>query len=804
MIKNYLTIAFRNLRKHKLFTGLNIFGLSLSMSICLVLILLVYDHYQYDKFHPETDKTYRITTYYNGQEGTFDEAYATSSLLFKKHLIDNYTFVQTATNLNNNFRGEIRSPHKILNIESLYADQNFFDVFGFKMLEGDLKTALTDPFSVVLSYELASKLFPNQSPLGQTVDFEDHGSYKVTGVLAEVKDNTHITFEALGSLSTVPVLAEKGVFSDSYDSWTNIWDNYNYLVLNSKDDRVKTEQIINEIAEANLEVSEKHPGWIFRLQALNEIVPGRTMSNEIGFTLPWFVLAFFGLLGLIVLITASINYTNLSIAKSLSRAKEIGIRKVNGATRRQIIFQFLTESILTALISLVISVFIYRYLIVAFNEIWIFSMIGVSLEDSIGTYGYFILFTVILGLFTGIGPALFLSKLKAINTLKGSASKTHSRKRSILSYISGKRTLISIQFSLSILMLVTILILKKQANFLTQAKYGFNETEVFYVNTHDHDPALLKQHYGTMAGVENVTFTSHHPAIGRSNGNGARWKEDQEEITLYNFSVDPHYVDVMELELVAGRDFSKDVNDQNEKFLIINETAVSTYGFESANAAIGEVLTMDTLSLTIIGVMKDYHWEPLMKSIRPLALRIQPERFAYVYLKIKSDNLVKEGKRFEDAWTVFDPAREFEGGFLNKQLDQVYQFFYDLGNILTYIAMIALSITGLGFLGMVSFELKTKIKEIGIRKVLGASFRSLTFSMSKGFIIMILLTSILTIPLGLWLNSLWVNQMAFHAPLDASVVIPTALIIVSIAAATILTQVWINASKNPTETLRAE
>lgn len=803
MLKNYLTIAVRNLWKHKLFTGLNIFGLSLSMSICLVLILLVYDHFQYDKFHPYGDTTYRITTYAEGHEGIFDEAYATSSLLFKKHLINDYSFVKTGTNLNGDFRGEIRSPHKILNIQSLYADKDFFKVFGFTLDEGDPYTALADPFSVVLSTELADKLFPNESAFGKTIEFEDHGSYKITGIVSEVKENTHLEFKALASMSTLPILAEKDIIGDRFDDWENIWDNYNYLVLNSNKDRAKTEQIINEIAKANLEVREDRPARIFKLQALNEIVPGRIMSNEITFTLPWYALAFFSLLGLIVLITASINYTNLSIAKSLSRAKEIGIRKVNGASKGQIIAQFLTESILTALISLVISIIIYRYLIGAFNEIWIFNQIGISLEDTIGTYGYFVLFTVILGLFTGIGPALFLSKIKAVNSLKGSISKLSSKRRSFIALFTGKRTLISVQFCLSILMLVSILILNKQANFLVNANYGFNESEVFYVNTHDHDYELVKTHYEKLAGVEDVSFASHHPAIGRSHGNGARWKEDQERITLYHFSVDQNYIDLMDLTLVAGRDFPQG-NDENEKFLIINETAVETYGFESANQAIGETLYLDTLGLSIIGVVKDYHWEPLMKSIRPMGLRIQPERYEYAYLKVKSDNMIMEAKRFEDAWTSFDPTREFEGGFLNDQLDEFYQFFYDLGDILTYIALIALSITGLGFLGMVSFEMKTKVKEIGIRKVLGATFKSLTLTMAKSFVIIIVVSSLIAIPFAVWLNSLWVDQMSFHAPIDATIIIPTVAIVLTIAATTIISQVWVNASKNPSETLRAE
>lgn len=804
MLRNYLKISIRNLWKHKLLTSLNIFGLSLSMSVCLVLILLVRDHFQYDKFHPYGDSTYRITTYTRGAEGLFDEGYATSPLPFMEILTENYSFVKSGTNLNSSFRGEIRSPYKILDVNSLFADEHFFDVFGFELIEGDPEQALKEPYSLVLSHDMAKKLFPEQSALGQTVDFEDHGSYKVTGVVGPVDQNTHMKFEGLASLSTLPSLVEKEVKSDRYKSWDNHWHNYNYLVLNNPSDRLEVERIINELGEENREADEDHPGYVFRLQALNEIVPGRTMSNEIGYALPWFILAFFGLLGVIVLITASINYTNLSIAKSLGRAKEIGIRKVNGASKRQIVWQFLVESILTSSLSLIVAVFIYRFLITAFNELWIFNIIGISIEDSLGAYGYFIIFTIMLGILTGIGPALFLSRLKTINSLKGSLGKTKTRRRSIIGRFSAKRMLIGVQFCLSILMLVTILIVKKQAHFLVDSNYGFDETEIFYVNTYDHDPSLVEQHFGGLSGVQEVSFTSHHPAIGRSHGNGAKWKEDQDPITLYNFSVDPNYIDVMGLNLIAGKDFPKDANYDIEKFIVLNEQAIETFGFESSSQAIGEILTMDTLSLTIIGVVKDYHWEPLMNSIRPLALRIQPDRYEYSYLKVQGNDILASKQKFEDAWKDFDAAREFEGGFLNEQLDMTYQFFYDLGNILTYVALIALSITGLGFLGMVSFDLKTRVKEIGIRKVLGASFRSLTYSMSKGFILLILVSSLITVPFGLWVNGLWVYEMAFYAPLDTSIVLPTVMIILTIAGVTILSQVWVNSNKNPTETLRAE
>lgn len=479
MIKNYIVIALRNIRKHKFFAAINIIGLSLSMSVCLVLILLVHDHFQYDKFHPNGDRTYRVITYKNGQNGPFDDVYATSPLPIKEQLENNYAFIETITNLNHKFRGEIRSPHKILELSSLFADEHFFEVFGFELLEGSA-IGMAEPFNLLLNESMAGKLFPDQSPVGMMVGFEDHGDYKVIGVVKDAPGNSHIKFEALASFATLPLLVEKGILTDSYQQWGNIWSNYNYLVLSNNGSKAEAEKIINELAGKNVELKEDHPGYKLELQGINEIAPGRVMSNEIGFTLPWFVLAFFGLLGLIVMITATINYTNLSIAKSLSRTKEIGIRKVNGARRQQIVAQFLVESIIISLISLIVAIGFYKVLIQSFNEMWIFSVIGISLEDSWGAYLYFFGFTILLGVITGIGPSLFISKINAVSSLKGSMSGMRNRKKSIFSFLTGKRTLLSIQFSLSIIMLVTILALSDQANFLVNSNYGFDDSEVFF------------------------------------------------------------------------------------------------------------------------------------------------------------------------------------------------------------------------------------------------------------------------------------------------------------------------------------
>ena len=803
MLKNYILTALRNIKKNKLFAAINIIGLSLSMSVCLVLILLIYDHFQRDKFHPHLDRTYRIISYYTGQNGAFDDVYATSPLPLKEQLENRYAFIERITNLNWKFRGEIRSPYKILELSSLFADEQFFEVFGFELLEGS-SDGMSEPFNLLLSESMAEKLFPNQSAVGQTVEFDDHGNYKIIGVVKNPPGKSHIQFEALASFSTIPLLVEKEVLGPNYKNWENIWSNYNYLVLSDNHSKAEAERVINELVSQNIELDEDHSGFTFELQPVDKIVPGRIMSNEIGFTFPWFVLAFFGLLGLIVMITATINYTNLSVAKSLSRTKEVGIRKVNGARRQHIILQFLIESVTIAMISLVVAIIMYKFLIQSFNEIYVFSMIGLQLTDTWSAYFYFLGFTLLLGLLTGIGPSLFISKMDTVRSLKGSMAGLRSNRNSILSFLTGKRTLMSIQFSLSILMLVSILVLKNQADFLVEKNFGFDDDQVFYVENQGHDPKVIKETFSSLPGVEDVSFTSHHPGIGRSNSDDAQWKLDKKPQPLNHFHVDPNYIDVMGLQLISGTDFPKNMNMQNEKFIILNEKAVEAFGFESPSQSIGEIITIDSMRLVITGVVKDYHWEPLAKPIRSLGLRISPKNFEFAYFRLSKANNIESKKLFEDHWNSFDPNREFQGGFLDAEIDEFYQFFYDIGKILRYVSLLAVAITSLGFLGMVSFELKTKVKEIGIRKVLGANFRELTITLSKRFVIMIALTTLVATPAAIWINSLWVNSFATHAQLSFVNAIPAVLIIGIISLSAVVSQVWSNSRKNPTETLRAD
>jgi len=785
--------------KHRSFTAINIFGLALSMSVCMVIILLVLHHYRFDTFHEKGDRTYRIISYAEGQVSELQPGRATSPLPIGKWLKENYSQVEQVTNLNMGFDGELVSDHKVINIRSIFADEHFFDVFSFDLVDGNPSTALKEPYSLILSEEKAQLLFPKSSAMGQLVKFESHGSYKVTGIIKKPSSPTHVSIEAFGSMSTIPSLVEKGLIYDSYDTWENQWMNYNYVTLKEGADPNELIELINKVSAENTQVKEGKVRTVFAYQKITDIVPGRLLGNEMEFALPRIALLLFVVLAIIVIATASINYTNLSIAKSISRAKEIGIRKANGAKKSQIIFQFLIESSLIAIVALIIAIPIYKYLIVQFNEIWIFNQIGIQLEDNINAYFTFLGFTLFLGFFTGLGPSLFLSKINIISSLKGMVNRPVLNKSWYR--FSSKKMLLSIQFGLSIFLLVTIFLLKSQGDFLVNGNYGFNEEQIFYLEMQGKDEEIMRSEFDDIIGISNISFTSHNPAVGRSHGDGFSLDKTIEPVTIYHFSVDEQYLQTMELKLLAGSNFI----DNSEQQMIINEQAVQILGIENNHEAIGQFLyNEDSLAYTIVGVVADYHWEPIMKSIRPLALKIEPESYELMYFKMEDPNPKVVEARLQEKWVELDEARAFKGGFLSKEMDMTYQFFYDLGDILTLVGLLALTITGLGFLGMISFDLKTRTKEIGIRKVLGAEFGSILWSLSKGFIKMLLVTSAIAYPLAIIANNLWISEMAQHAPIGFGNIGPAILVVAVMAGATILTQVWKNTQNNPVDALRSE
>ena len=804
MIKNFLVIGWRNLLKHKLYSLINIIGLSLSMSVCLLIILLIYNQYQYDRFHPAGDRTYRILSHQKGtRNNLFESGYATSPLPFRDALDGKFPAIERMTNLNHQFRGELQSEQRIIRVDrSLFADENFFKVFGFTLAEGDPETALRDPNSLVLMPDLVAKLFPDGNAMDQLVTLDQDHAFTVKGILNPPPGDSHIQFEALASFSSLDQLKADDFIDVHYDEWNNIWTNYNYLVLQDPGEKDNLEKSINDIAEENIHLEEKEPGYEFSLQRVTDIVPGRLLSNEIGFALPKFVLAFFALLALIVMFTASINYANLTIARTLNRFKEIGIRKSSGAAKGQIIRQFLTESILMAVLSLLFAVVFYRILLSQFNAMWIFSQIGITLHDEPVAYIFFLVFSLLLGLISGVGPALYASRMDPVTTLKGAVLNGLTvRKRRV----NIKNLMIGVQLGLSVLMLITLFLLRDEAHFLTNADYGFDEQQIYFVDLQSHAPDRVETAFKQIPGIEEISMASHHPGVGRSWASGYRLHPEDEEQTIYYFSVDTGYLDVMGLDLVAGNNFSSQAGSGDEKQVILNEMAAERLGFNPVSDAVGQYLyNKDDQQIQVVGVIKNYHWEPMLKAMTPMMLRVIPDNYNFAYFKINSPAPGAVVQAIQKEWKEFDPLRDFNGGFLSQEMDVFYQFLFDISKILMLIAMMAISITGLGLLGMISMRVRGHMKELGIRKVLGASFVDLFMAVGKEFLWLIGISLLVAVPVSIWINSLWINNMAQREPISAFNIGPAVLLLIGLTLLLILWQVWRALRDNPIEALRSD
>ncbi|WP_339788715.1 ABC transporter permease [uncultured Imperialibacter sp.] len=807
MLKNYLKIALRSMARQKLFSFVNIAGLSLAMSVSLLLITIIYNQYNYDRFHAGADRIYRIESFNPNAPRVFAGT-ASSPLPFKKAMVDQYAYFEAYTNLRSDFRREAQTDDKVLDVNGLLADESFFKVFSFPLMEGHKETALRDPFSVVVTKETAEKFFGKRdSYLGLVLDYTGVGPFKITGVLDMDGVSTHMKFEALGSMSTLNSMAEDGPFSNQKnDNWSNLWVGYNYFKLNQGVDPQQVAATVTALAEENIEWAEDREPYTFGVAPVTKIAMGNMYGNELGFYIPSIVLAFFGFLALVVMVTALFNYTNLSLAKSLTRAREIGIRKVSGATRRQVIHQFVIESVIMAMLSLVLSVGILKMMIPAFNGLEIFTLAELNVDFSYGAFPYFVAFSLLVGLFAGVFPALFLSKFSPIQALKGYHGVSGGAgKRGFMSNFSFKKVLMIVQFGLSIFMIISILVMREQTSLMVNSEYGFDEENLLVVELQGSKPEIVAAELSKNPAVTAYTFSSHNPAIGRSHGSDFQRDMEGERFGLNHFSVDDNYISTFGITLLAGRDYAPGDGEGTEKFIILNETAVKIAGFETSHEAIGQEIILDKENrVQIIGVVKDYHFEPLMKSIEPMALRYMPDSYENINLKISSANVPSVISALQEAWKSIDSKRDLKYSFLDQEMDHFYFFLGDITAIVTAVSLFAIFISCLGLLGMVSFQLQTKVKEIGIKKVLGATTQYLVMSLTRQFSMVIIISVVVFVPIAVLVSDLWLNLMATRVSIGFGVIAMALLIVGCLGLVTIVSQVIKAATANPVNALRNE
>lgn len=806
MLKNYIKTTVRTLLRHRFFSFINIFGLALAMSVCMGIIMLVADQMTYDRHNSRRDRIYRITSRSLDEQGRPNSnEYATTVMPLRDELMQGYTGIEKAVRILRGFgNGWIEFDQQDITVPlaGFFADPEVLEVFEYELEHGDASTALVEPYSVVLTKKAAQKLFKQENPVGETIKVGEQGLYTVTGVIKETGNKSHIVFEAFASLSTVKNLKADAKHDRKADleNWENFTAGWIYLLAEEGKATADILPHINEVYKKRVEASGNtdRPGIQFGMQELMKITPGAFMNNPIGPFLPWILVYFFAGLAGVVMLTSCFNFTNLSIARSLTRAREIGVRKVTGAARWQIFTQFLSESVVLALVALVVAFALLQVVKPFLLHLTFARMLRWDLEANLYVYGVFVGFAVLVGLLAGFFPAVVLSGFQPVKVLKSLNS------MKLFSRMALRKTLLTAQFTLSLIFILTVIVVFSQLNLFLKADHGFNTKNKIIVRLNNTSGAQLKAELQKYGNIENVSAASHIPAAGMTYGNGFKKTDEPDWTTMSYFVVDEDYLSNISAPLVAGRFFKAESGESNRNFIVINETAVKSLHFGSPAEAIGQPILMqqDSLQREIIGVVKDYNHQLLIQKLEPMTLIYAPAQFSLLQVKY-SGAYEPAVKAVENAWATVNPGLKVDHKDFAGEIHFFYEMvFGDLVNVLGVVATLAILISCLGLLGMATYTMETRVKEISIRKILGSSNQSLVYLLSKGFMSILLIAILLAVPVSYVINNLWLEMMAYHITINAGMILLGIGVLIVFGVITIGSQTWRATFVNPVKNLK--
>ncbi len=806
MLYNYFKIAIRSLLRHRFFSAINIFDLSVAMALSMVIIMLVADQMMYDRYNTKRNRIYRINSIPIGAKGETRNETATTTLPLKQELLEKYTGVEKAVRIMRGFGNMWLEIEQNVNIPvaGYFADPEILDLFEYELEHGDSKTALVEPFSVVLTKKAAKKLFRQENPIGETFKVGKEGSYKVTGILKDDHHKSHIVFDALASISTVKSLEFQGKRGKDLDNWYNYTAGWIYILLEKSKTTEDIQPHLTKIEKdhftvlTNPDIQQKVK---YSFQALTAITPGAFINNPIGPFLPWIFVYFFIGLAAIVMLTSCFNFTNLSIARSLTRAREIGVRKVTGAMRWQIFTQFISESVIIALLSLAVAIVLLIALKPLMLELSFARLMLWDLEANYFVFGVFVVFAILVGLIAGVFPAAVLSGFEPVKVLKGVTN------MKLFSRIGLRKTLLVAQFTFSLIFILSVAVVFNQLQLFLRADHGFNIENKLVLSLSNTTPEVLKTELLKHSNIQNVAAASHIPAAGSSYGEAYKRSLDEKDWTDLNyFSGDTDYLKNLDLKLIAGKFFDEENGQSNKNFIVLNELAIEKFHFNSPADALGQeiILQKDSSKKQIIGVVKNYNHQLLVEKMDPMAIVYNPEEYRLLQVAY-SGSFEDAGKSVEAAWAKVNPGLRVDYKDFSAEVHKIYDIFFgDLVSILSVISFLAILISCLGLLGMATYTTETRIKEISIRKVLGSSNRSLVYLLSKGFVSIVLIAIALAIPAAYFLNTLWLEQLAYHVSVDAITIAVSVFALLVFSGLTIGSQTWRATYVNPVDNLKGE
>jgi putative ABC transport system permease protein len=784
MLQNYIKVAVRNLYQHKYFSILNVFGLAIGMSVSLLLISLVGYIKTYDNFQINKKDIYTIVT--TRHEGIEELEYASAPIVLAEKLVD-LPEVKNVVRIQSGFSEEVKMPQGNIPLRGYYADPNFLEVFTYEVLNGNAAAALSKPNSIVITESAALKLFNSTDVVGKTLELQRGGLLEISALMKDHPVNSHLKFDLLVSYITLPS-SQKAVS----DQWINYRNQYLYVLLH---ENAPLSKLNGYLAQTSRSAYAQLPVKVdFATQHIEDITIGPDYRNAIGPKWEMSGMIVFAIIAGLILLPACFNYTNISIARALKRSKEIGLRKTMGGIKNQIFLQFITETVVITLISLVGAVLIFFLIRKEFQTMMVASS---SLDLSLTplTLLIFILFAVGTGLVAGVFPALYFARLNPIEALKAKISGKRSTGMRI------RKGLTVFQFALSFCFILSLIVFSRQYNYSLNFDFGFAKENRVNVALQGVKAELVKAEFSKVPSVQSVSLSSALLGLDFSN----TWikNDDKDSIEVAQLFVDAQYIPNFGLQFLAGQNFPEETW-QRERFIIVNEEFLKAYKISNPTEAIGRIYLVEGKDLEVIGVLKNFHFGPLRIPIGKFFFRMDPTRFAYANLKVSSPDAFTMFTQFEQTWKNLS-ALKLEAQFFEEALNEGYSMYSVLLKIVGFLGLLAITISLLGMLGMVVYTSEAKTKEVSIRKVMGASTSSITYLLSKDYFILMLWAIVFSVPLSMLVFDKFLTQIQYYSVrLSVWDILLSSILLLALGIATIASQTFKTANLNPAETLKTE
>ena len=805
MLKNYFKVAYRNLIRNKVFSIINISGLAFGMAACILISLYILDELSYDRYHEHADRIYRVSREFLNDDGVTNLHLGQVAPPFGPLLDGDFEGIIEYTVRMLPSGGSLIS-YEDIHLEQegvFFAEPALFDIFSFEVLKGDKNTMLTEPNSVVISESFAEIYFKGTDPVGKTMRYDDMLDVKVTGVTKDVPRNSHFHFDCLISFVTVENFFGRENMMGNWGS-----NNYaTYILLKEGYDPKELEGEFPEFLNRHIQSDDsdlKASDWTrLNLWPLESIHLHSHLDTELETNGNITFVIIYGAIALFILLIACINFMNLSTARSLKRSKEVGLRKVVGAHRFNIFNQFIAESVTYSLLAVIVALIIAALVLPYFNN-FIEKDLALALLVQPKQLIVFILIVLLSGLIAGSYPAVYLSSFHPVKVIKGSLTD----KKSALSF---RHLLVVFQFLISIILIIGVGVINDQIEYVKSKELGFERENILVLPTSDeiYDKyELVKSRLLDHPGITKVAMSSRVPS-GRlldSNSTEAEVNGELKSIPfrVADIHVDHDFLKVLGANILAGRDFDDQLASDSVGVYILNATAVREIGWSNAEDAIDREFHYGNTSGRVIGVVQDFHFESLHQEIAPMIFLITSGRRRSVMVKFLDTEKNEVFEFLKEQWATLRPNYPFTYYYVSENFDEQYNSEDRLGKLIQYFSGLAILIAVLGLFGLVSYSTEQRTKEIGIRKVMGASVTDILLLLNTSYLRLVVIAIVISIPVAWWGMTKWLSTFAYHTNVQMVTILVSGIVAFLIATVTVSYRTWRSANTNPAVTLKYE